>query len=57
MSDKVIDYTDIPDPIGLAPPLVPVVLPKPVSLPPPPPPLSAPVVVIVVVVVGDGNNM
>ncbi|KAG9064470.1 hypothetical protein KI688_003660 [Linnemannia hyalina] len=32
MSDKVIDHTDIPDPIGLTPPPVPVVLPRPTQL-------------------------
>lgn len=64
MPDVVINYTDIPDPIGLSPLPVPVMLPRPVFLPPPP---SGPVavaafvfvffVVVVVIVVGDGNNM
>ncbi|KAF9275048.1 hypothetical protein BGZ88_002590 [Linnemannia elongata] len=58
MPDVVINYTDIPDPIGLSPLPVPVMLPNPVFLPPPP---SGPVavaafvfvffVVVVVVVV------
>lgn len=62
ISDKVMDYTDIPEPIELIIPPVPVVLPRPVSLPPPPPPSSVPVAIIVVVVfdvfvAGDGNYM
>ncbi|KAK5801559.1 hypothetical protein F5H01DRAFT_326175 [Linnemannia elongata] len=62
MSDTVIDYMDIPDAHGLAPPPVPVVQPRLVS--PPHPPSSAPVVlvivivvIVVVVVVGGGNNI